>query len=145
MAAFGFIVTHLCLLILYCIILTKKSIKVIMFQTFVSYCSVLYLYLNKSSWRSSCSLLAQLVYANMEADSVCVSQQVLLETVYSDTRWKVQTEAATPSWGPMANAQGKHSSLLLWQLIHVGEQHSIVAGNMICACLDLIRTETVTG
>lgn len=30
------------------VILTKKSIKV-MFQTFVSYCSVLYLYLNKSS------------------------------------------------------------------------------------------------
>lgn len=71
------------------------------FQTLVSYCSVLYLYLNKSSWHSSCSLLAQLVYANMEANGthtwVCVSQQVLLETVYSYTRCKVQTEAATPS------------------------------------------------
>lgn len=52
-------------------------------------------------WCFSWSLLAQLVYANMEANGahtwVCVSQQVLLKTVY--TRCKVQTEAATLSWG----------------------------------------------
>lgn len=93
--------------------------------------------------------VAQLVYANVEANGaqswVCVNQQNFLVTVYSDTRWEVQTEAATPSRGPTENAQGKHSSLLLWLLIHVGRQRSIVPGDMICACLDLIRTETVTG
>lgn len=48
------------------------------------------------------------------------------------------------SWSPTANARGKRFSGWLWHLIHTGSQCSIVPGDMICACLDLIRTETLT-
>lgn len=79
---------------------------------------------------------------NMEANAdhnwVCVSQQVLLETVYSDTSWKVQTEAATTGFMLGGNIPlGYYGSQFMWE------------GNawlfqVICACLDLIRSETVT-
>lgn len=52
---------------------------------------------------------------------------------------KVQTQSPTLRWSlPLTTAWGKHSFKLLWWIINVGRHSSIVPGDMIFACLDLI-------